>query len=322
MKQILMARGAKIIVETCAGMKAGEKALIVTEPEMNNIALAVASAIIAINAEPVIIYIAPRSSDGQEPPIMTAKAMEYSDVFFNIVKTSITHTRATRDAVNAGSRGIMMTQFNEDMLIKGGVFANFNEIAPQCKKIAKSLENSNNITLTSKHGTNLSFSAKGRRGNALTCLISKGEFTTVPTIEANVSPLEGSANGEIVANASVPYIGIGLLTEPIYFKVKDNFIIDVKGGKQADVLKRNWESKKDPNVYNIAEMGIGLNPECSFIGSMLEDEGVYGSVHIGTGTSITLGGIIKAACHYDLIMTDATINVDGKEILKDSKVQI
>ena len=85
-------------------------------------------------------------------------------------------------------------------------------------------------------------------------------------------------------------------------------------------LKRDLDSKNDPNVYNVAEMGIGLNPQCRFCGFMLEDEGVLGSVHIGIGTSITLGGAVRAACHYDLIMTGATVAADGKTLLRDGAV--
>lgn len=54
---------------------------------------------------------------------------------------------------------------------------------------------------------------------------------------------------------------------------------------------------------------------------MLEDEGVYGSVHIGIGTSITLGGTVKASCHYDLIMRDATIVADGELLMESGKVK-
>lgn len=57
------------------------------------------------------------------------------------------------------------------------------------------------------------------------------------------------------------------------------------------MLKADLAAKQDPNVYNIAEMGVGLNPQCRFMGFMLEDEGVYGSAHIGIGTSITLGAL-------------------------------
>lgn len=322
MKKILMARGARTIVEDCAGVKKGERAVIITDQPLINIAEAMAAAVYAAGAEPVIVIIPPRSSDGQEPPDAAAAAMKSSDVFFNVVQTSITHTRATREAAAAGSRGMMMTQFTEDMMIHGGIEADFVAIAPQVEAVAQALAGAEFIRLTTPHGTDLTYSAKGRRGNALTCRITPGKFTTVPTIEANVSPLEGTAEGVIVANASIPYIGIGLLREPVVAKVEKGMIVSITGGEQADQLAQNWASKNDPLVYNVAEMGVGLNPKCKFIGAMLEDEGVYGSVHIGTGTNITLGGNIKAACHYDLIMTEPTVIADGRVILENGKVKI
>ncbi len=322
MKKILMSKGARTIVEVCAGVQAGEQAVVVTEPEMLPLAEAIAAAVYAVGAEPMIALMTPRASDGQEPPPTVAAAMKASQVFFNVVRTSITHTRATRDAAAAGSRGMMMTQFTEEMLIHGGIEADFHALASRCQAVAAAMAGATWIRLTSPHGTDLTFSAAGRRGNALTCLISPGHFTTVPTIEANVSPIEGSAEGTIVADASIPYIGIGLLKEPVVAKVEKGMIVSIRGGAQADQLAKNLASKNDPLVYNVAELGVGLNPHCRFIGSMLEDEGVDGSVHIGIGTNITLGGTVKAACHYDLIMTGATIEADGRIVLKQGEVQV
>lgn len=322
MKKILMSKGAFTVVNVCAKVKQGDKVVIVTEPEKMRIAEVLATAVYQEKAEPIIIVMLPRQSDGEEPPLPVAEAMKNSDVFLAAVGKSITHTKAVKDAIKFGSRGIMLTQFSEDMLIEGGIQADFQAVAPICKAMAKALENGNHIRLRTSHGTDLVFSGKGRRGNALYCIVEPGEFAPVPTVEANVSPLEGTANGVIVANASIPYIGIGILEEPVIVEVADGKITSIKGGTQAEMLKKDLESKNDPNVYNIAEMGIGLNPECRFIGLMLEDEGVYGSVHIGIGTSITLGGDVKAACHYDLIMTEATIEVDGVIVLENGKVKI
>jgi leucyl aminopeptidase (aminopeptidase T) len=72
----------------------------------------------------------------------------------------------------------------------------------------------------------------------------------------------------------------------------------------------------------VAELGVGLNPKCIMQGIMLEDEGVYGSVHIGIGTNITLGGHVKAAIHYDLLMWGATIELDGNVILEKGQVRL
>lgn len=322
MKKILMSRGAKTIIEVCAKVKKKEQVLIIGEHKTKNITETIAASVYAVGAEPTIMYIVPRERDGEEPPKTAAAAMKNSDVFICAVSKSITHTKAVKDAVLSGARGIMLTQFEEDMLISGGIEADFESSAITCRAVARALENSNEIRLTTPYGTDLTFSAKGRRGNALTCIVSPGEFAPVPTVEANVSPLEGTAEGVIVADASIPYIGIGVLKENVKVQVSKGMITDISGGKEADILRENLALKNDPLVYNIAEMGVGLNPNCGFTGLMLEDEGVYGSVHIGIGTNITLGGNVKAACHYDLIMTKPTIVADGKVILKDGEVCI
>jgi leucyl aminopeptidase (aminopeptidase T) len=152
--------------------------------------------------------------------------------------------------------------------------------------------------------------------------VERGEFSTVPTIEANFSPLEGTAEGILVADASIPYLGIGVLKEPVKCLVEKGFIARIEGGYQADILKTDLESRKDPNSYNIAELGVGLNPESRMTGIMLDDEGVFGSVHIGIGSNITLGGNIKAAIHYDLLMWRATLELDGKVILEGGHLKI
>lgn len=320
MKKILMGKIADKLIDINLKMKKGEKLLIVTEPEKVNIAETIAASAYRKDIEPVISIMMPREFDSNEPPKIIAEAMKGSDAFLSVVGKSITHTNAVKEAIANGSRGIVLTQFSEDMMIHGGMECDFEKQAPICKKVASMLANSKKVHLTTPLGTDLTFSAEGRRGNALYCLVEPGEFSTAPTIEANVSPIEGTAQGKIVADASVPYIGIGLLEEPIVFEVVDGFIVDIKGGYQAKMLADNFKSMNDPNVYNIAELGIGLNPNCRFIGLMLEDEGVFGSAHIGIGTSINLGGTLKAACHYDAIMTKPTVVADGVEILKDGKI--
>lgn len=322
MKKILMGKIADKILDVNLKMKSDEKLLIVTEPEKMSIAETLAASATRRDIEPVIAIMMPREFDSAEPPTIIAEAMKASDAFLSVVGKSITHSAAVKNAIAAGSRGLVLTQFSEDMMIHGGMEADFEAIAPTCKAMAEALAGGNTIHVSTPLGTDLTFSSTGRRGNALYCLVEPGQFSTAPTVEANTTPIEGTAQGTIVCDASVPYIGIGLLDEPIICEVVDGFITEIKGGKQAKMLAENLASMNDPNVYNIAELGIGLNPNCRFIGLMLEDEGVYGSIHIGIGTSANLGGELRAACHYDLIMTGATVTVDGRVVLKDGEVTL
>lgn len=315
MKRIEMMRGARTVVETCAGVKQGESVLIVTDTNMVEIAEVLAQAVQERDAEPIMAVMIPRKGHGEEPPPSVAEAMKKANVFLTPVSTSITHTRSTKEAVAAGSRGIIMTAFTEDLLIRGGIQADFQKQKPICLEVARRFKEAKVVKLTNPAGTSLIMQKEGRRGNALYCIVEPGEFSTVPTIEANFSPIEGTAEGVIVADASIPYLGIGVLKEPVRCKVEKGFIVEISGGPQAQVLKKDLESRKDPNCYNVAELGVGLNPASRMTGIMLDDEGVFGSVHIGIGSNITLGGNIKAATHYDLLMWGATIELDGKVML-------
>jgi len=71
-----------------------------------------------------------------------------------------------------------------------------------------------------------------------------------------------------------------------------------------------WTSLGDPRVDTLAELGIGLNPECRLTDDMLESEGLVGAVHIGTGTNLTPGGQTTAACRWDFLLKDATVRAD------------
>ncbi|MBT8334342.1 MAG: leucyl aminopeptidase [Desulfobacterales bacterium] len=322
MRELLMLKGAKTLVDVCTKTKPGENVLIVTDMANTSIAKTIATVALDRGAETIMMVMKPRKRAGQEPPKPVADAMKSADVVFIPVSYSITHTHAVKEAAEAGSRLIVMTDFTEEMMAHGGIEADFNQIKPICRGVAKKFKQGRKIHLTSPGGTDLSMDISGRRGNALYCVVEPGEFSTVPTVEANVSPLEGTANGQIVADASIPYLGIGVLDAPITVTVKDGLITNIEGGRQADILKMNLIEQKDPNVYNIAEIGVGLNPKCRMCGIMLEDEGVISTCHIGIGTSITLGGAVKAAVHYDLLMWAPKIVVDGTVVLDREDVFI
>jgi 2,5-dihydroxypyridine 5,6-dioxygenase len=322
MKELLMAKGAKTLIDVCTKVKPGETVLIVTDMYKTDIAKAIAGTAMDRGAEAIVTVIQPRDRNGQEPPAPVAEAMKKADVVFTPVTNSITHTHAVKNAAAEGTRLIVMTDFTEEMMIRGGLEANFAEIKPVCKKVADAFADGNRITLTTPAGTHLEMDITGRRGNALYCIVEPGEFSTAPTVEANVSPLEGSTNGKLVVNASIPYLGIGVITEPIIVDIADGFITRIEGGGQADILRKDLESHGDRSVFNIAELGVGLNPKCRLCGIMLEDEGVISTCHIGIGTNITLGGNTKTPIHYDLLVWEPTVEVDGKVVIEGPEVRI
>lgn len=320
MDYLLMLPGARKLVGTCANVQPGEEVVIVTDFAGNGVAEAVAAAALERTSSVNIVVMPPRSIDGQEPTRAVAEAMKTADVLFTPVKQSITHTYATRNAISGGARGIMLSQFNPSMLVHGGIQADFEAIRPLCFKVGELLASTDRVHLTTPAGTDLQLSLKGRPSNPHCGLVRKsGDFTTVPNIETSSSPVEGSAEGVIIVDASIPYYGVGLVKTPIRFDVSDGRVSRISGGYQADFLDQLLARQGDPAVYNIAQISFGLNPHCPMEGVMLHDEGVYGTAHIGIGTSVLLGGEVKTLTHFDALMWKPTLALDGEIVLKDGR---
>lgn len=321
MREILMMKGARKLVNVCAKVRPGENVLVVTDYLTQSVAKSVAMAAYEVTPNVNIITMLPRQIDGQEPPECVAAAMGKADVIFTPVRKSITHTNAVKSAIQHGARGIMLTAYVEDMLISGGIEADFEGLKARTKKMAEIWTQGKKVRITTPGGTDIVASIEGRPGNAHPGLAHEpGQMTTVPNIEASVSPVEGTTEGVIVADASIPYFDIGVLTEPVVYTVEKGRVVKIEGGVQAQKVAKMMADQKDENVYNIAQLSVGLNPHCRLCGLMLEDEGVYGTAHVGIGTSTVLGGKVKTSMHYDVLMWRPTIVIDSEVVIKEGQV--
>lgn len=326
MKEILAMRGAKVIVENCASIKEGEQVLIVADFETVSSAQIIAKAAYAIGAEVTIGIMSPREVDGYEPTESIAAAMRKAQVILTPVSKSLAHTKATDGALTDGARVLSLTAISEELIASEAFEADFKKQRPICEKVAQLFTEAEEVKIFTPPGTNLKVSAKGRKGNAHACIVdSPGQFSAAPNIEASFSPVEGTMEGVFVADASIPYFGIGLLSIPVIFTIKEGKVVKIEGGKEAEKIKELWKEQDDPNVYNIAQVAVGLNPRVKAVVGRLGcnyDEGAFGTAHIGIGTSALLGGKVRAAIHFDAIMSKPTMELDGRALLKDGKLMV
>ena len=310
---------AKILVVDCANVKHGEKVLVVTDASRLSIAIVLAAAARERDAESVIMVMPPPKVPGQEPSIIVAEAMKNAHVIFLPLTRSIAHTTATIEARKAGARVISMAEFTEEMMVSGGMEGDFVSQKPLVEKLAELLTNANTAEVESPLGTNITMQLAGRKGRALTGIAHEpGNYATPPDIEASIAPLEDTAEGVIMVDGSIA--GIGLVTETVKLIVKKGKVVEILGGMEARKLKAMLEEAKNPNVYRIAELGIGLNPKAKLRGTILEDEGALGVIHIAVGKNYTFGGKIDAPIHIDNMLLNCTLRLDRKLVLRDGKL--
>jgi leucyl aminopeptidase (aminopeptidase T) len=148
-----------------------------------------------------------------------------------------------------------------------------------------------------------------------------GMVNSPPDIEACIALLEGTAEGKIIIDGSIVLPGLGPLKENVTAYVSEGFVTKIEGSYEALKFKNILDAANDKTVYNIGEFGIGLNPECKICGSMLEDEGVYGTIHFGLGDNHTMGGLTESPMHTDIVVTKPTVIIDNKTIINDGEIE-
>ncbi len=315
--------GARRLVTHVTGVKPEERALIVIDADTDPIiGGALEAALGEAGAQVQVLRTERAKTDSGEPPEHVAKAIEAADVTFLAVQVSLTHTDAVKASCARGGRVAALTQWVPEMLVKGGIEADFHAIEPRVMRVAAAWDAGKAVRVTAPGGTDMILDITGRLGtpHAKTGVVRPGTFHPIPDIESPVSPVTG--HGIIVCDASIPYLGIGVLSEPVTLRVVGGQVTSIEGGPAADVVRASWEALQDPNVYHLAELGIGMNPYCELTGRMLEDEGVATTCHFGIGTSNTLGGNVKAKSHYDFIVHDPTITVDDVVIMNLGQLKL
>ena len=315
-----MLKGARNIINVSAAIKKDEHLLIVTDTNKFEIAelLALVAEEKGIDYSVAMMSI---RNPGQEPPEPIAEAMKKADIIIAPTTQSLYHNQATLAARNNGTRVIAMSGITPGIMASPATRFDFRTFQPVVNQVAEVYRKAEKIKVTSPSGTHIEASIKGRRINVDGGLCHKpGQAIGLPIMEVNAAPIENSTNGKIVIDASMSFLGI--VKEKIYLTVKNGYITEIEGGEEARKVKAILDSKKDPNVYVIAEIAIGLNPKAEIKGVLAEDEGVLGTMHFGIGNNLTLGGQNKASLHMDVIINRPTMLLDDVVLTKDGELQV
>ena len=311
---------AKVLLTTCSDCKNDENILIVTDPASFNIAKIMWDSMITYTNKSIVMM-DERTMHGQEPNKIVAGAMAKADVIFGCTKFSLFHSQARRDAVADGARFVNMVDYSLGMMMNGGLYCDFELTGKICTEIAKKLEGGKVCNITTASGSHFTCSIIDRAPNPqyARSLIA-GISSSPPDVECATCAVEGTAEGIVYIDGSIPHPELGLITDEIKLTIKKGFIVDISGGGQAQKLNKIMKEFNDPNVYSIGEIGLGLNSMCKLNGRMLEDEGCGGTAHFGCGDNRGFGGIVKSAYHLDMVFRSPTITVDGNVILDAGKV--
>lgn len=299
------------------GLQPHETLLVITDENKREIGMALHQAGLELGKESMLIEMKAREINGQEPPQAVAEMMKLVDVVICPTTKSLTHTDARRNAVKEGVRVGTMPNINVDTMARC-LNADYDKIIGLTHYIAKKLEGVETIRVVTEKGTDITMPVKGRKILPSTGVLrEKGQSGNLPSGEVYLAPWEDQTNGTIVIDGSMA--GLGLIEQPITVIVEDGYAVEVSGGQQARQLKELFD-KSGKEARAIAEFGIGTNYKAKLTGVILEDEKVFGTIHIAFGNNLTMGGRISVNSHMDGLVTEPDVYFDGELIMKKGKM--
>jgi leucyl aminopeptidase (aminopeptidase T) len=302
---------AKTALRDCFQLSEGERLVVVTDNLKVNVAYSFVEAGRRLGAETVLVEM--KAQRGGEPPAIISAALLQSDAAVLITSSSLTHTMARHEATRQGVRIASMPMITEE-IIRECLGADYQEIAGTSQKLAEMLTGASHVRIVTEAGSDLTLDISSRTGIADTGLLSEsGAFGNLPAGEALIAPVECVGEGVLVVDGSVG--GIGRVEEPVVLTITNGTIVNVQGGRDGERLKAMLKDT-DNNAWKIAELGIGTNRQAKLIGNPLVDEKVYGTIHVGFGDNSHMGGVQVSSMHYDCIITEPTLYLDGTCVIE------
>lgn len=327
------------------GVKPGDRALIITNPESNvySISLAMYDAILGLGGKPVIMVQPYKTQlDYAEPSVVEA-IRSNPDICISLsaeklgkdeagIKTNYRLGDKEYDHVfDYLYRGKRMRAFWSPS-VTAAMFAktvpiDYARLRKDCTKVKDVLDRAVSVHVASDRGTDITIGLGNRLAET-----DDGDFRlpgrggNLPAGETYISPQLGSSQGTIAFDGSISLEkGDLIVREPIIARVRGNYVTALEGGEEAAILEKALQNgrdsalaavkagKLDPaagseyarNARNLGELGIGLNRKAEIVGNMLEDEKVYSTCHIAIGANYDDDA--KAMIHLDGLIKLPTI---------------
>ena len=239
-----------------------------------------------------------------------AAALAACDVFIAPTSRSLSHTSARKRASDRGARGATMPGVTEDMLARV-MAVDFDTMAARSKAVAALLDARRRAAhVTCPRGTDLKLALDGRRRDLRRRRAGRAGRVREPAVRGGVhrAGVRGGHGGARRASRRS-----GSATSPATLTVAEGRLVAAEGGlgpRFIELLLAQGELGT-----NLAELGVGTNDRARLTGNVLEDEKILGTVHVAFGASAGIGGKVSVPIHLDVVIVDASLEVDGRTVL-------
>ncbi len=208
-----------------------------------------------------------------------------------------------------------------ERMMRAASAVSFERLAADGRRVAAVLERGDHVRITAKNGTDLEFSIRGRPAFVYDGVVDEDDFAreaygdSIPGGAVHVSPLETTANGTVTFDA--PQAWAGRTVRRLSWTFQDGRVSSFTGDAVANRLRADME-RHSGDKDRIATLAIGLNPRAQY--GFLQNGIVRGAVTLGIGNNEMEAGANRGGYGYAQTIRSATLEVDGKVVVRGGKL--
>jgi leucyl aminopeptidase (aminopeptidase T) len=326
--------GARQIVQRCVGLEPNQQLVIFVDETTIEPGVVLAEAADALGISQTVFLV----------PVSVQRRIPAEADLSWLIQKAAREARAILTCVNSSPECLLFRQRivethwtahtrighmpGASLEVLGLADVNFDELVASCSCMEIAMARGRKLELISyapdgtPHSLTADIGGWERLPVASDGVISDGAWGNVPSGETYIAPIEGSAEGSIVINGSMP----GLVIEP-----GGELILSFEWGRLAQVEPHDGASARwlqetqiakaqaagDLEWSKLAEIGVGMNPAVrNLTGNMLLDEKAAGTAHVALGTNAFMGGTVYSTIHCDMVTRQPTILIDGKVVVE------
>lgn len=307
--------GAETIVDQCLAVQSDEQVVIVNDANDDALIEALQAVLEERDVSHDYHSYPEPETQGSEPPEHVAAAMKEADVFIAPTKKSITHTRARQRACEAGARGATLPGVTQEIWTTS-LMADYRRVEQLSERVFDILSDADELRITTPSGTDMTVDINIDYFETDTGIIHEpGDFGNLPAGEADGGAV--NASGTLVID-HFPFAPAGTRVE-----IEDNRAVSIEHrGEEVSELAEAFD--QIGGARNIAEVGIGTNPQATLIGNTLQDEKVLGTCHVAFGDNVFYipdgdSRQVDSNIHWDTVCEAPTLTADDTVLIDEGE---
>ena len=322
---------AERIVKIHLELKPSEEVVIIadsyTEREMLD---ALAGAIAGAGAEYTIVIQSARTKPDELHKLTKAalRAYEGSDVIIPATGSCGVSQYAAAPVIwpilaAKKARVFTLSERSLSQMTEGAAGADYLEVEKTGLRIIEALTGVSEVRVTTALGSDIRFRIGGRDLiNLASFARNPGDEGGIPSGEVCVDPVVGTAEGVLVVDGPIGYVGRPTGDIKLIAK-RGEWVEAIGDSPEAQRLRHYFETVE--RSRNVAEFAMGTNPVARKNGAVSEEKKRLGTMHSAFGRSNRTADWqceVWSQIHGDLVVYAPTVEAAGKVIMKEGQLLV